>query len=130
MTYTVKPNYSYYKVVDENNKLVAGFYSKEQTDDFAKKLNESDPITALYVIEQYKNKRFKKGDRIIWDSGFGYDIGHFVEVGQVFENNYVVNLKTGVTRGSNCSFPQSEVHHYSENLIKLLTEKYGYTKKF
>ena len=71
---------------------------------------------------------FKKGDNIIWDSNFGYEIGYFIGEGNQ-DNTYLVNLKTGIV-DEPCSYPIDEIFKYSDELISELTKKYGYEKSF
>jgi hypothetical protein len=71
---------------------------------------------------------FKKNDKIIWDSHFGYEIGYFIGEGVMY-NTFEVDLITGVVHGS-VSHSKSEIHPYSEELVEKLTNKYGYEKTF
>lgn len=73
---------------------------------------------------------FEKGDRIIWHSHFGYDIGEF-QCDAPSMDNYTIQLLSGKF----CDFgmssvSRSEVFKYSEELVVELTKKYGYEKKF
>ena len=67
----------------------------------------------------------KKGDKIIWDSGWGYDIGYFIGESKTQYHHYKVNMVTGVVQGE-CTYPISEIKPYSEELIKELRERYKY----
>jgi len=71
---------------------------------------------------------FNKGDKVIWDSYFGYDLGIFQGEG-VTEDTYNIIMETGVVQGSNC-LPKSEIHKYSPEKLKEVSKKYGYTKYF
>ena len=70
-----------------------------------------------------------KGDRIIWDSHFGYDIGYYIG-GGVMYNTHHIELMTGKYPGGELSVPLYEIHPYSDKLITELTKKYGYEKAF
>lgn len=69
-----------------------------------------------------------ENDRIIWDSGHGYEIGYFKGEGVIYDS-FLVDLVTGIAQGL-CSFSKSEIKPYSNELISELTKKYGYEKKF
>lgn len=71
---------------------------------------------------------FKKGDKVIWDSLFGYDIGLFIGEGNQY-NTYLIDVKSGMIR-EKCSYSKYEIHHYSEQMITELAKKYGYEKRF
>lgn len=70
----------------------------------------------------------QKGDRIIWDSHFGYDIGYFIGNGNQY-NTYRIDIITGRFPGEVCH-SKDEIHLYSESLVAELTAKYGYEKSF
>lgn len=68
---------------------------------------------------------FKKGDRIIWDSGFGFEIGRFIEDSEhQMYGSYKVNLITGVVQGESLR-PASEIKPFNEETIKEMSEKYN-----
>lgn len=69
-----------------------------------------------------------EGDKIIWDSHFGYEIGYFVGEGKLM-GTYEVNLVTGVVHG-NVSHSTSEIHEYNESNVTEMVRKYGYRKNF
>lgn len=71
---------------------------------------------------------FVVGERVVWDSHFGYEIGYFLGEGVVF-NTYSIDVCTGVITGP-CSHSQNEIHKYSDELINSLNKKYGYEKRF
>lgn len=126
--FTVKPNFGFWKAV--NDKYSVCFFTKANADSVAKKLNAiTDEVALIYAIEYYNGVKLESGDKIIWDSHFGYELGIFIGNGIVFENIYQVNLTTG-RFGGLASFPQSEIHPYSEELLNLLSQKYGYKKSF
>ena len=67
---------------------------------------------------------FKKGDRIIWDSGFGFEIGRFIEDSEhQMYGSYKVNLITGVVQGESLR-PSSEIKPLNEETIKEVSKKY------
>lgn len=51
---------------------------------------------------------FVVGDRVVWDSHFGYEIGYFIGEG-VVENSYLMDVMTGVITGE-CSYSKDEIH--------------------
>ncbi len=67
--------------------------------------------------------KFKKGDKIIWDSGFGYEIGIFLADDKKIMGSYLVDLHTGVVRGKTYK-PESEIKKSSTQLLFDLTNKY------
>src|SRR6185312_2967284 len=71
---------------------------------------------------------FVVGERVVWDSHFGYEIGYFLGEG-VMMNTYLIDVCTGKITG-NCSYSQNEIHKYTYELINSLTKKYGYEKRF
>lgn len=71
--------------------------------------------------------RFSSGDRIVWDSGHGYDIGFFVSDKGVMYNTYLVDIITGLFTGE-VSHSISQIKPYSKDLIKELSARYGYEK--
>jgi len=60
-------------------------------------------------------------EKVIWDSGFGYELGYLIERKE-FES--VVELCTGITAGNKGLFYNSDIKPYSEELQKLLEIKY------
>lgn len=68
---------------------------------------------------------FKKGDKIIWDSHFGYEIGYFIEDShnQMYDS-YKVDLITGICQGEGLR-PASEIKPFNEETIKEMSEKYN-----
>ena len=71
---------------------------------------------------------FKENDNIIWDSGFGYEIGTFKGKSNC-DDNYVIDLKSGNILDK-ISVPFNEVFLYSDELIFKLSNKYGYIKEY
>lgn len=72
-------------------------------------------------------QEFKKGDRVIWDSGFGYEIGYYMAI---YRDMYIIEYASGNAYHKNGALPKSEIYPYSNELVKRLTKKYGYEKKF
>ena len=72
----------------------------------------------------------KKGDKIIWDSGFGYDIGYFIEDSEkIMYNSYKIELVTGVIQEETLRSKDEIIPYNIENRIKMTT-KYKYDKVF
>ena len=77
---------------------------------------------------------FEKNDRVIWDSGDGYEIGYFEEHcderhGEKYNAHCTVQLIcTENIKGA--LVPAFQVSKYSDAKIKELTEKYGTEKRF
>ena len=71
---------------------------------------------------------FVKGDKVVWDSHFGYEICYFLGEG-VMMNTYLVDVCTGKKTGE-CSYSKDEIHPYTNELIDFLNIKYGYEKRF
>lgn len=71
---------------------------------------------------------FFVGERVVWDSHFGYEIGYFLGEG-VMMNTYLVDVCTGKITGE-CSYSKDEIHPYTNELIDFLNIKYGYEKRF
>ena len=66
----------------------------------------------------------EKGDKVIWDSGFGYEIGFFIEESDNYMyNSYRINLTTGVVTGSTLRDKDRIIPHTEEN-IKQMEFKY------
>ena len=69
----------------------------------------------------------KKGDRVIWDSGFGYEIGYCKEIDN---EDFFIEYASGSAVGRIGRVLTSEIFPYSDKLVKKLTKKYGYEKRF
>jgi hypothetical protein len=67
---------------------------------------------------------YKKNDRIIWDSGYGYELAIFVGESPEY-NSYTIELYTGNSKGSFISVDVFQVKHYTPKLSAELAEKYG-----
>lgn len=71
---------------------------------------------------------FDFNERVIWESGFGYEIGHFLGEGKPYDT-WLIDMRTGLIIGQ-CSHSKSEIFKYTNELINKLTTKYGYEKRF
>ena len=69
------------------------------------------------------------GDKIIWDSSFGYEIGYYEHESITQHDHVQVSLVTGVVIGSTGK-PTNEVKPYSNELDEKLATKYGYKHSF
>ena len=87
----------------------------------SERLQDNEANTLLATV-------FVKGDRVIWDSHFGYEIGYFIGEGNQY-NTWLIDIITGICVGE-CCHSKIEVHKYSDELIDKLTKKYGYEKRF
>lgn len=65
----------------------------------------------------------EKGNKVIWDSGFGYDIGYYVKTEKNVDK---ILLATGVYSGMPLVFPSFEISDYSKELHETLAAKYGH----
>lgn len=65
----------------------------------------------------------KEGDKIIWDSGFGYDLGYYVRVDDNQYNNVLCNMVTGIVQREN-SYSKQEVILFNEANEQMIREKY------
>jgi len=72
----------------------------------------------------------KKGDKIIWDSGFGYEIGYFIEDSEnKMYNSFKVELITGVVQEETL-ISKDEIIPYTKESQEQMSNKYGYSKAF
>ena len=72
----------------------------------------------------------KKGDKIIWDSHFGYEIGYFIEESnENMYNTYKVDMITGIVTGE-FYHSKNEIYLYSSAKQVEMQEKYGYVNEF
>lgn len=78
--------------------------------------------------EEYSESGFYFNENVIWDSGFGYDIGYFLGDGTQY-HTYLIDMVSGGTH-TPCSHSKSEVFKYTNELVEKLTVKYGYEKRF
>ena len=72
----------------------------------------------------------KKGDKIIWDSGFGYEIGYFIEdTEKQMYNSYKIDLITGVVQEETLRSKDEIILYTKENQSRMKA-KYKYYKAF
>ena len=72
----------------------------------------------------------KEGDKIIWDSGFGYEVGYFIEDGdKKMSNTYVIELVTGVEKGRTYR-SKDEITIYTLENQSQMKSKYNYDRTF
>lgn len=92
--------------------------------------NVEDSTSDLPFGKPLLSSAFSSGDKIIWDSGFGYELGVFLSENNAVMNSYTIDLVTGKCQGST-SRDISEIKHYSVELAIKLTKKYKcYFKDF
>lgn len=71
-----------------------------------------------------------KGDKIIWDSGFGYEVGFFIEdADKLHYDTYRIDLVTGVAQGDSTR-PKREVLPHSPEKVAKMEAKYNYRREF
>lgn len=71
----------------------------------------------------------KEGDKIIWDSDFGYEVGYYIKESDFnIYNTYLVNVCTGIVTGE-CMHPKHEIIAYNPKNLAEMQNKYGYEKK-
>jgi len=71
---------------------------------------------------------FNINDRVIWDSGFGYEIGIFIGEGNSYDTWSIDQISGRIT--GECSHSKIEIFKYTKELVNILTAKYGYEKFF
>tara|TARA_R110000850_G_scaffold178517_2_gene304459 strand:+ start:103 stop:372 length:270 start_codon:yes stop_codon:yes gene_type:complete len=68
--------------------------------------------------------------KVIWDSGFGYEIGFFIRVSDdIVYNTVIIELITGNQLGSALRSKDSIVM-YDETTLKQMYKKYKYWNQF
>lgn len=87
-----------------------------------------NPVTPIQVILSSVGEilpaSFQEDDKIIWDSGSGYEIGCFISDGdEHLYNHFWVNLQTGKFTGKTL-LPKNEITAYTEKLASELSKKY------
>ena len=70
-----------------------------------------------------------KGDKIIWNSGFGYDLGYYVSDESSVANNCVIELVSGLVHGE-VSRPKKEIYPFEKTRYEMLVKAYGYVRVF
>ena len=68
----------------------------------------------------------KQGDKIIWDSGFGYDLGYYLRECDNQYHSTVVKMATGRSANREMCFSKDRVIPYTAEKLEELTEKYRY----
>jgi hypothetical protein len=68
----------------------------------------------------------KKGDKVIWDSGFGYEICEFIGDGVMYYT-YAVKQLTGSLVGEICSFSCNEIFPYTDEKYNEMVTNYKYS---
>lgn len=77
-----------------------------------------------------KKKQKETREKIIWDSGFGYEIGFFIrEANDIVQNTVIVELITGSQIGSALRSKDS-IHLYCEETLEKMYKKYKYWHNF
>jgi hypothetical protein len=66
----------------------------------------------------------KKGDKVIWDSGFGYELAEYIGEGVMYYT-YNIKLLTGICSGMDISHRCNEVYAYSKEKHDEMKLKYG-----
>jgi hypothetical protein len=74
-------------------------------------------------------EKFKQNDKVIWNSGFGYDLGYFIGIDNNQFNNYIISMETGIIQGKSSLEMQEIIPYNDENLSKMI-DKYGYELVF
>ena len=67
--------------------------------------------------------QFKNGDPVIWDSGFGYELGFYIEEGDFMFNSYIIDIKTGNRKG-NTMISKDDIRKWSQSLVEELSATY------
>jgi hypothetical protein len=94
-----------------------------------KELAENYPQgTANIADDRVLATVFDFNERVVWDSGFDYEIGHFLGEGNSYDT-WLIDVRTGLIVEP-CSHSKSEVFKYTTELINKLTAKYSYEKRF
>lgn len=70
----------------------------------------------------------KKGNKVIWDSNFGYELGYYLGEGNQI-NTFLIDIKTGLIKAP-VSYPIHQVKIYTKKLHNELKEKYNSNKNF
>lgn len=70
---------------------------------------------------------FKTGDKVIWDSGFGYDLAEFIGEGKRYYT-YEIKLLSGCCVGQLISHHINEIIPYTEENYNAMVKEYRYEK--
>lgn len=68
---------------------------------------------------------FIKGQRVIYHSGIGYDLGRFHGENQNQYEHYDVIIETGMFRGQTMSLPKSNIIPETKENLQSMFDKYG-----
>jgi hypothetical protein len=69
---------------------------------------------------------FKKGDPIAWVSGFGWDVGYWIEAGDATAYNHDwIDLRTGKIKGRTLR-SRDQIHLLTWDLVERLDQEWGY----
>ena len=102
-----------------------GWYTPNHNDHFEVSTEVVNEIFKNNLNSLNYNNIISNDDKIIWDSGFGYELGYF-------KNNNSkckIHITTGIVQGE-LSVDRSEVYAYNSTTIKLMQEKYNSKKDF
>lgn len=77
-----------------------------------------------------ENYKFEENEPVIWDSGFGYDIGFFKGIFPNAMGYYSVYWMSGITKGRVGIAAMSQVIPYSIEALDERSKKYGYRHVF
>lgn len=110
----------------DNSEIFFVGYTEKDANHFIDKIYDGN--CELMVIKRDVIHYLVKGDKVIWDSHFGYEIGYFIGEGNQ-DNTWLIDIKSGICKGE-CSYSKNQIYKYSDELIDKLTEKYNYEKRF
>lgn len=80
------------------------------------------------IIKDFSN--IEPNTKIIWDTGFGYEIGYFIrEADDIMNNCVIVNLLTGCETGE-CLRVKDFIRLYSTDELQYMYASYGYYNEF
>jgi len=65
----------------------------------------------------------KEGDKIIWNSGFGYELGTYISDKGVMYDTVLINLETGVAQGK-LSVPIHQIIPRSKKALEIMLREY------
>ncbi len=74
-----------------------------------------------------KNIKMKAGDKILWNSGYGYDIGYYKDDKGLLNTTCLIHLNSGPKQGD-LIVKKQEVILYSDENKSRLKKLYGYDK--
>lgn len=72
----------------------------------------------------------EKGDKILWDSGFGYEIGYYIGESSVYFHVTVSLISNKYSENGDCCFVKTDIIPYTEEDSKRLSDEYGYEHRF